>query len=49
MPTVEIHLMENAGEAGEEGLPPFAPALMESIFDLTAERIRELPFDLNKF
>ncbi|WP_299465769.1 hypothetical protein [Mucilaginibacter sp.] len=51
MPPVEVHVMENdanAGGVGEPGLPPFAPALTEAIFDLTGKRIRKLPFDLNK-
>jgi len=49
-PPVELHLMENNGEAGgvgEPGLPPFAPALANAIFDLTGQRIRKLPFDMN--
>lgn len=48
-PLVEIHVMENeadAGGVGEPGLPPFAPALTNAIFDLTGKRIRNLPFDL---
>ncbi|GAC1307530.1 MAG: xanthine dehydrogenase family protein molybdopterin-binding subunit [Mucilaginibacter sp.] len=51
MPKVEVHVMDNdanAGGVGEPGLPPFAPALTEAIFDLTGKRIRKLPFDLNK-
>lgn len=50
-PLVEVHIMENeadAGGVGEPGLPPFAPALTNAIFDLTGTRIRKLPFDLTK-
>ena len=49
-PKVELHIMENdaaAGGVGEPGLPPFAPALTNAIFDLTGNRIRKLPFDMN--
>jgi isoquinoline 1-oxidoreductase subunit beta len=49
-PPVELHIMENdgvAGGVGEPGLPPFAPALTNAIFDLTGKRIRKLPFDMN--
>jgi len=49
-PKVELHIMENdadAGGVGEPGLPPFAPALTNAIFDLTGKRIRKLPFDMN--
>jgi len=49
-PPVEMHIMENdgaAGGVGEPGLPPFAPALTNAIFDLTGQRIRKLPFDMN--
>jgi isoquinoline 1-oxidoreductase beta subunit len=48
-PTIEVHIMENdanAGGVGEPGLPPFAPALMNAIYDLTGKRIRKLPFSL---
>jgi isoquinoline 1-oxidoreductase subunit beta len=48
-PPVELYIMENdaaAGGVGEPGLPPFAPALTNAIFDLTGQRIRKLPFDL---
>jgi isoquinoline 1-oxidoreductase subunit beta len=51
MPKVEVYVMENdanAGGVGEPGLPPFAPALTEAIFDLTGKRIRKLPFKLNE-
>jgi isoquinoline 1-oxidoreductase beta subunit len=48
-PPVELYIMENdaaAGGVGEPGLPPFAPALTNAIFDLTGKRIRKLPFDI---
>jgi isoquinoline 1-oxidoreductase beta subunit len=51
MPEVEVYIMENdekAGGVGEPGLPPFAPALANAIFDLTAKRIRVLPFNLSE-
>ena len=50
-PPLEIHIMDNdanAGGVGEPGLPPFAPALTNAIFDLTGKRIRKLPFDLSE-
>jgi isoquinoline 1-oxidoreductase subunit beta len=49
VPPMEVHIMENeapAGGVGEPGLPPFAPALTNAIYDLTGKRIRKLPFDL---
>lgn len=51
IPPIEVHIMENnenAGGMGEPGLPAFAPALTNAIFDLTGKRIRKLPFDLAK-
>ena len=49
IPPIEVHIMENdedAGGVGEPGLPAFAPALTNAIFDLTGKRIRKLPFNL---
>lgn len=49
VPLIEVHIMENdadAGGMGEPGLPAFAPALTNAIYDLTGKRIRKLPFNL---
>lgn len=49
IPPIEVHIMENeanAGGVGEPGLPPFAPALTNAIFDLSGKRIRKLPFNM---
>ncbi|WP_342087676.1 xanthine dehydrogenase family protein molybdopterin-binding subunit [Dyadobacter sp. OTU695] len=51
IPPIEVHVMENdekPGGVGEPGLPPFAPALANAIFDLTGRRIRRLPFSLDE-
>lgn len=51
IPRIEVFIMENnedAGGVGEPGLPPFAPALCNAIFDLTGRRIRQLPFNLDE-
>jgi isoquinoline 1-oxidoreductase beta subunit len=51
IPPIEVHVMDNAADAGgvgEPGLPPFTPALTNAIFDLTGKRIRKLPFSLNE-
>ncbi len=49
IPPIDVYIMENdavAGGVGEPGLPAFAPALTNAIFDLTGKRIRKLPFDI---
>ena len=51
IPEIEVHIMENeekAGGVGEPGLPPFTPALTNAIFNLTDNRIRKLPFNLDE-
>lgn len=51
VPEIEVHIMDNeekAGGVGEPGLPPFTPALTNAIFDLTAKRIRKLPFSMDE-
>lgn len=51
IPPIEVHIMENgadAGGVGEPGLPSFAPALTNAIFDLTGKRIRTLPFKMEE-
>lgn len=52
IPAIEVHIAENnekPGGVGEPGLPPFAPALCNAIFDLTGKRIRKLPFSMEEF
>jgi len=50
IPKIEVHIMENdekPGGVGEPGVPSFAPALCNAVFDLTRKRIRKLPFKLD--
>lgn len=49
IPPIEIYIIENEekpGGVGEPGLPPFAGALVNAIFDKTGKRIRTLPLNL---
>lgn len=49
VPQIEVHILAEGGKVkgvGEPGLPAFAPALTNAIFDLTGKRIRKLPFSL---
>ncbi len=52
MPEVEVHILADGGPTikgvGEPGVPPFAPALANAIYAATGNRIRRMPFDLNK-
>ncbi|MBS1597556.1 MAG: xanthine dehydrogenase family protein molybdopterin-binding subunit [Bacteroidetes bacterium] len=52
MPEIETHIIADGGATikgvGEPGIPPFAPALANAIFNATGKRIRRMPFDLNK-
>ncbi|WP_121634381.1 xanthine dehydrogenase family protein molybdopterin-binding subunit [Tropicibacter alexandrii] len=46
MPPVEVRILENQDRVngiGEPGTPPAAPALANALFDLTGQRVRELP------
>lgn len=45
-PAVEVRVLETAERlsgVGEPGTPPSMPALANAVFDLTGERVRELP------
>ena len=52
MPVVEVLILAEGGPTikgvGEPGLPPFAPALANAVFAATGQRVRRLPFDLEK-
>ena len=45
-PRTHVRILRNRdhlGGVGEPGVPPAAPALANAVFDLTGERVRELP------
>jgi isoquinoline 1-oxidoreductase beta subunit len=51
MPAVEIHVVpstEAPGGTGELATPAIAPAVANAIFAATGNRIRRLPFSLEK-
>jgi isoquinoline 1-oxidoreductase beta subunit len=46
MPSIEVHVASSGSEpggAGEMGVPPTAPALLNAIFSATGRRIRHIP------
>lgn len=48
---IDVHLIENdeaPGGVGEPGLPPIGAALLNAVANLNGQRIRKLPFDLQK-
>jgi len=50
MPEIEVLILAEGGKVkgvGEPGLPAFAPALANAIFNATGKRIRKMPFALN--
>lgn len=50
--TIEVHIHESdsaLGGAGEPGVPPVAPALVNAIFAATGVRVRELPVKNSAF
>lgn len=49
-PDIETHILLSTAEpdgAGESGLPTVAPAVANAIFDLTGQRLRNLPLSLD--
>jgi len=51
VPEIEVYILAEGGKVkgvGEPGLPAFAPALANAIFDATGKRLRKMPFDLDK-
>lgn len=52
MPQIAVHLIESGkgvGGAGEESVPPVAPALANAIFAATGRRVLQLPLTANGF
>ena len=50
-PGIEVYVMDSTEHpegVGEAGLPTVAPALTNAIYDLSKNRIRSLPFNLNE-
>lgn len=51
-PPIETHILAEGGPTlkgvGEPGLPPFAPALANAIFNATGKRLRTMPFSLDE-
>ncbi|MGY6534855.1 MAG: molybdopterin cofactor-binding domain-containing protein [Pararhodobacter sp.] len=43
--TAILQVQDGIGGAGEPGTPPAAPALANALFDLTGERVRDLPLN----
>lgn len=46
MPVIDVHIVPSAGPmggAGEPGVPPIAPALVNALFAATGKRLRQLP------
>jgi isoquinoline 1-oxidoreductase beta subunit len=46
MPRIEVHIVpsgENPTGVGEPGVPPIAPAVANALFQLTGERVHQLP------
>ena len=47
MPKVEVYIVPSSEAptgVGEPGVPPIGPAVANAFFQLTAKRVRQLPF-----
>ena len=45
-PKIEVYIVPSTGKmggAGEPGVPPIAPALVNALFAATGKRLRKLP------